>query len=264
MKKLTFLGTGHGMPIASSCSCMLLEDNKNNLLFDTGGGHDILVRFTQANKKPTLLQNIFISHYDSDHILGFIPIVRALHRWNPRPTEKIKIFCSSDVKKSLDSMFEYVAQKHWKPVQDVLEFKIIKDGETHKTGDWNLQFFDLKSNGSPQLGCTVTFSDGKKLAFLGDEPFREQYKKIVLNPDILVHNAFCLDDQEKIFKAHEKNHSTVKEAAQNATKIGAKTLVLLHMEDKTLETRKKKYKTEAEKYFSGKIVVPLDLDSFQF
>lgn len=69
MRQLLFLGTGHGMPIASSCSSILMEDDKNNLLLDAGGGHDLLVNFNKVNYKPATIKNIFITHYDSDHIL---------------------------------------------------------------------------------------------------------------------------------------------------------------------------------------------------
>lgn len=81
MPRLLFLGTGHGMPIASSCSSILVEDEKNNFLLDAGGGHDILVNFNKAQYEPTKIKNIFITHYDSDHILGIVPLVRAFHRW---------------------------------------------------------------------------------------------------------------------------------------------------------------------------------------
>lgn len=94
----------------------------------------------------------------------------------------------------------------------------------HKIKGWEITFFDVKSDKSPQMGCCIKFPDSKKLAFLGDEPLREHYIDIVKNCDVLIHNAFCLDSQQDIFKPHEKNHSTVKEATINATKIKAKNL----------------------------------------
>ena len=262
MRKLLFLGTGHGMPIASSCSSILVEDDKNNLLLDVGGGHDILVNFNKANCEPTKIKNIFITHYDSDHILGIVPLVRAFHRW--AEPQKRNIFCSQEVKNAIDSLFQYVAKKHYIPVKEHLNFIILKNKETHKTNSWEINFFDVKSDKSPQMGCLIKFPDGKKLAFLGDEPLRNHYIDIVKDCDILIHNAFCLDPQQDIFKPHEKNHNTVKEAAINATKINAKNLVLYHMEDKTIKTRKKEYLKEAKENFRGNVFVPIDLDTYKF
>lgn len=262
MRRLLFLGTGHGMPIASSCSSILVEDDENNLLLDAGGGHDLLVNFNKAKYKPTMIRNIFITHYDSDHILGIIPLVRAFHRW--APPQRRNIFCSPEVKRAIDSLFQYVAKKHYIPVKEYLNFRVIKNNEVHNISGWEITFFDVKSDKSPQMGCRIKFPDGVKLAFLGDEPLRNHYLDIVKDCDVLIHNAFCLHQQQGLFRPHEKNHSTVREAAINATKINTKKLVLFHLEDKTLKTRKKEYLKEAQAHFSGDIFVPQDLDSWAF
>ncbi len=63
MRQILFLGTGNGMPTASTCSSMLIEDENNNILLDAAGGHDILVRFNEMKEDPTKIKNIFITHY---------------------------------------------------------------------------------------------------------------------------------------------------------------------------------------------------------
>lgn len=262
IRQLLFLGTGHGMPLNSSCSSILVEDDKNNILLDVGGGHDLLGQFHRAEKDPTSVKNIFITHFDSDHILGIVPLVRTFHRW----AEPIKrnIFCSQEVKNAIDSLFAFVAKKHYEPVKSSLNFVILKDRMTYEDNGWKFTFFDVKSDKSPQFGCTIVFSDGTKISFLGDEPLREHYLDLVKNSDVLIHEAFCLDNQQDHFKPHPKNHGTVKEAAQNASKIGAKKLVFYHMEDETLATRKQAYLEEAKQNFDGEIFVPFDLDKFKF
>lgn len=265
MRRLLFLGTAHGMPIASSCACVLIEDESTNLLLDAGGGHDVIGQFKAAGKSPTEVRNIFISHYDSDHILGFVPLVRAFHRWRTPSKGKgaIRVFCSAEVKSAIDSLFTHVAKRHLDGASPHIEFIIVKDGARHEMDGWMLDFFDLKSKKTPQFGCAVTFPDGKKLAFLGDEPSAaaDQHAK---GADVLIHDAFCLDTEQETFKPHEKNHSTVREAAQAAARLDAKTLVLLHMEDTTLATRKERYGAEAARHFHGGLVVPVDLDTFEF
>ncbi len=75
MRQIVFLGTGHGMPTMSACTSLLLEDGTSNLLLDTSGGHEILKAFRKAGKNPADIKNIFISHWDSDHILGIVPMI---------------------------------------------------------------------------------------------------------------------------------------------------------------------------------------------
>lgn len=262
MRKIFFLGTGHGMPVQSSCTAILLEDEKNNILFDAGGGHDVLNRFHDAKKDPSAVENIFLTHYDSDHILGLVPIVRTWHRW--AEPKKRSIFCSAEVKKAIDSLFTYVAKKHYDPVKEHINFVILEDRLEYDLNGWKIAFFDIKSNESPQFGCKITFSDSSSLAFLGDEPLRDHYLDVVKGSTVMIHEAFCLDDQESNFKAHQKNHSTAKEAAENASRAGAENLLFYHMEDRTIGTRKVEYKKEAEAYFEGKIFVPVDGDTFEF
>lgn len=262
MNRLLFLGTGHAMPINSSCSSVLVESESTNMLLDCGGGFDILKQFNCAKKDPTTIQNIFITHSDSDHILGIVPLVRAFHRW--AAPQKRRIFCSAEVKNVIDRVFTFVASKNWNAVAPYLEFVILKDGEKYVIGDFAVQYFDLQSKKTPQFSCVITFSNGNKLAFLGDEPLHDPCRTYVQGADFLIHNAFCLESEKETYKPREKNHSTVKEAAETASSLNAKTLILLHMEDTTLETRKKKYAQEAQKFFPGAIIVPDDLDTFEF
>ncbi|MCL5430329.1 MAG: MBL fold metallo-hydrolase [Candidatus Marsarchaeota archaeon] len=250
------------MPIASTCTAILVEDGETNLLLDTAGGHDLLVKMNEAKVNPHTIKNIFITQYDSDHILGIVPLIRAF-RGEINPIKR-RIFCAQNVKDAIESLFTYVAKIHYEKVKPYLEYVIVNDGMSYELGRWRLKFFDSKSNRTPVMGCTITFPDDIKLGYLGDEPLKEHYIAAVKNCDVLVHDAFCLEADKKEFEPHEKNHSTVKDAATNAMKVGAKKLVLFHMEDKTLKTRKQAYLKEAKQYFSGDVFVPVDLDSYVF
>ena len=49
-------------------------------------------------------------------------------------------------------------------------------------------------------------------------------------------------------------------AARLAERLGVRNLILYHTEDRTLETRRKRYSDEAKTIFSGQVWVPDDLD----
>lgn len=259
MRRITFLGTGIAMLERSSCSSLLLQEDTNNLLIDTAGGHQILNAFYGAELHPADVKNVFISHYDSDHILGIVPLIRIFSK----DTVKRRVFCSAEVRKAIDSILLYVANNHFKKLKERLEFVVVGDRESKMIGDWKIQFFDIKSK-RPQMGFLIIFSDNKKLSFLGDEPYREHYKDLVDGSDVLIHDAFCLETDKDIFDPTPKCHSTVMEAAKNALKLSVKTLILNHMEDKTLETRKINFLAEAKRCFTGEVFVPIDLDVFEF
>ena len=188
-RELVFLGTGNGMPKRSSCSSILLRDGTQNLLIDTGGGQDLVRNLFAAGIDPKSISDVFISHYDSDHILGIVPLVRTFNRGGRNHT----IHCSADVKKAVDSLFQYVAADHHKEMGDRLTVNVANDRSKVKIGNWAVTFFDIKSpDGSPQLGLVVEFAEGKKLVFLGDEPMRNHYLDLVQGADVMIHDAFCL------------------------------------------------------------------------
>lgn len=70
MEKIIMLGTGHGSVMNSYNTCFLLENDHENLLVDTGGSIQIIKNLQEKGYKLTDINNIFISHCHTDHILG--------------------------------------------------------------------------------------------------------------------------------------------------------------------------------------------------
>jgi len=262
MRQLVFLGTAAGMPIASHSTSILVQDDNTNLLLDVSGGHNILRAFHEAGKDPREVEHIFISHYDSDHVLGIVPLVRLFQHDQRCPRT---VYCSKDTLAAIKAIFTHTAHRQYAGAQEQLQFKVVAGGDSQAFGGWKLSFFDLGSTKTPQLGCSVVFADGKKLSYLGDEPLRDDYVSYAEGSDVLLHEAFCTSDEVDRFKPYEKHHGTAKEAGQNAAKAGAKTLVLFHMEDETLATRKNKYLADVKTSgFAGEILVPEDSDKLDF
>ena len=83
----------------------------------------------------------------------------------------------------------------------------------------------------------------------------------VKNADYVTHEAFCLDEEENIFHAYEKHHSTAKSASSAMNDLGVKNLILYHTEDSHNDNRKELYTKEAQENFNGKVIVPNDLES---
>ena len=124
-----------------------------------------------------------------------------------------------------------------------------------------LTAFDILSTKAKQFGYELRFDDSPlRLTCLGDEPYNEHNRQYAEGADWLLSEAFCRYEDRDIFKPYEKNHSTVKEAAELGETLHAKNLVLYHTEDKNLDKRKESYTREAEEYYKGNIFVPDDLD----
>lgn len=257
MRQVTFLGTASAMPIASSSTALLLEDGVTNLLIDTSGGDSILGNFHRADKSVLALQQLFIGHADSDHVLGIVPLFRAF-RQDPLARRRT-LYCSQQVQDVVVTLLEKVVPWHYTDARDRLRFDVVADGDQRLVGNWKLTFFSLGSTKTPQLGFVAEFADGQKLAFAGDEPLSQPYEHYLMNCDVLIHEAFCTSSTMEQFKPHEKHHGTAKEAGADALRMNAGTLALFHMEDATLASRKQEYLSDVRASgYAGKVFVPHD------
>ncbi len=155
---------------------------------------------------------------------------------------------------------EIFPEKFTKWIDSKIIFNIVEDKQVLNILNYDIKFLDTHAIKEKQFGFKTTLENGKTIAFLGDEPFKEILRDEIENIDWLLHEAMCTEEEKDIYKPHEKSHSTVKDAAEIAESLKAKNLVLYHTDDTNIEKRKELYTTEAKKYFSGNIYVPNDLE----
>ncbi len=262
MNKIVMLGTGNGATLDLYNTCFVIQNKVGNFLVDTGGSIEIIKRLNQVNINYTSIKHIFISHNHTDHILGlfwyFKKIgVAAMHGKIP---SNINIYCNDIVYNSIKEIAKYILpDKLLNVLYNFITFKILNNGDTYKINGVEYTFFDIKAKGTKQFGFKCVLNN-KKFAFLGDETLNQDLYEYIKDYDYVMHEAFCLDSEEHIFHAYEKNHSTAKSVSIVMNKLNVKNLILYHTEESHKEERKDLYTKEAQKYFNGKVIVPDDLE----
>lgn len=265
MEALNILGTGCAMVTKCYNTCFTIYNGQEHFLVDTGGGNTILCNLEKLNIPINKIHNVFISHRHNDHITGIIWIIRAVAQQiiNGKYQGDLTIYCHKEnieVVKTIASLL--LEKKFTKFIGDRIDFCEVYDNCKLPILNYDVTFFDIRSTKQLQFGFTTILKNGKKLTFLGDEPYREELYGFANNSDYLLHEAFCLYSDREIFKPYEKHHVTVKEACENAAKLNAKTIIMYHTEDKKIDSRKKLYTDEGREFFHGNIVVPDDLEVF--
>ena len=216
-----------------------------------------------AQIKIGQIRAAFISHIHTDHLLGLIWIVRYIcqeinkERYDgefriyghQRAIDTIRTICQLILKGKLTVHFDRQ-----------IVFLPITDGQKCEVEGRQFEFFDICSKKELQYGFVATLKNGKRLAFLGDEPMHEENFETIRNTDIIVQEAYCMHADKDIFHPYEKHHGTALLACQNAQRAGAKATVLVHTEGRTLDTRKQRYTAEGQTVFDGIVYVPDDLD----
>lgn len=264
MEKIIMLGTGHGFVLNLYNTCFILENGNENLLVDTGGGIDIVKNLEKKGYKLTDIHNIFISHCHTDHILGLMWIIKGVaKKLISGDIEPLNIYCNEEVSISIKNMSKSVfPDKIIKAVEENINIYILHDEETLEIAGEKITFFDVHPKGNQLYGFETNLNNGKKLIFLGDETCNPILYDRLKEADYVMHEAFCLDKEEQIFKAYEKHHSTVKSVCESMQSLNIKNLILFHTED-THEDKKKLYTAEAREYFASNVIVPNDLDEIE-
>ena len=265
MDKLIFLGTGHALAYHCYTTCLALTDGAHTFVTDGGGGNGVFMQMERANMRPDEVTDLFISHAHTDHLIGAIWLVRVIGHQFDRSgrTTPLHVYGHASVLETFRTICNLLVGgqvlSHFD--KDII-FHVVESGDTHTIGHWQVTFFDTGAAKTTQYGWRATLENGKTLVFLGDEPLTDVGLPYAKDADYLVHEAMCLEADADKYHPHRIHHSSVVDAANNATRAGAKHLILFHAEDKDLDTRKARYTAEAAAHFDGPVDAPDDLDVF--
>lgn len=262
MTKLIMLGTGHGGVLNLYNTCFAIKNTDGVFLVDTGGSIEIIKRLKQADIKLEEIKNIFVSHTHADHILGLIWMFKKMASMviHGKIKEKINIYCNDAVYEAIKVVSVYVLQPNFmKAIYSMTNFIILNDCDKYNINGVEYEFFDIHAKGIKQFGFECMLEDNR-FVFLGDETLNPQLNDRIKGADYVTHEAFCLDREENIFHAYEKNHSTALSAAKTMNELDVKNLILYHTEESHGNDRKKLYTEEAKRIFDGNIIVPDDME----
>lgn len=262
MNKIIMLGTGNGGTIDLYNTCFVIQNGNNNFLVDTGGSIEIIKRLNQVNIDYKSIHHIFISHSHTDHILGLFWLFKkiSINVMHGEIKERLNVYCNNVVFESIKEVSKHILpDKLMDAIYSIVDFKVLNDGDIYNINGIDYTFFDIQAKGTKQFGFECSLNS-KKLAFLGDETLNPNLYDRIKNFDYVMHEAFCLDSEENIFHAYEKNHSTTRSVSEVMNKLGIKKLILYHTEESHKEKRKELYTKEAQEYFNGNVIVPNDLE----
>ena len=259
--RVTFLGTSASVPTKErGLPAVLVEFKGRSMLFDAGEG--VQRQFMVFGRSFMRVEHIFISHIHGDHVFGLPGLLstmslygrrRPLHLWVPA--------------RSLDALRDYLNAIPM-GVDYPLEFHPAEPGLLLDLGDFEVLSYELKHGiptlayvlrekpivrarrsvvralgiegplvARLKRGETVRLGDrvirpedvvyttpGRKLVYATDT--RPVYSELARGADLLIHEATYLDADREM--ALERLHSTAKEAAELASRLEVRQLVLTH------------------------------------
>jgi len=178
--------------------------------------------------------------------------------------EKINIYCNDVVQKAIKGVSGYTLSASLvKALDNITNFVVLNDGDQYTINGIDYEFFDICAKGTKQFGFECNLEDNRFI-FLGDETLNPLLYDRVRNADYVTHESFCLDREENIFHAYEKNHSTALSVSKTMNELNVKNLILYHTEESHKENKKRLYEEEAQSVFNGNVIVPNDMEEIHF
>ncbi len=143
-------------------------------------------------------------------------------------------------------------------MDNLVNYIVIDDGDKYSINGIEYTFFDVKAKSTKQFGFECIINN-KKLLFLGDETLNPVLYDRFRNFDYVMHEAFCLDNDNSYPDIVKEHHATVKKVCETLKPLNIKNLILYHTED-SHKNKKELYEQEGKKYFNNNVLVPIDLE----
>jgi ribonuclease Z len=197
--RVTLLGTGTPFPNAERFgSAILLEVAGKRLLFDCGRG--VVIRLTQAGVSPKDIDNVFLTHLHSDHVVGipdlwlsgwFLGRDKSLPIWGPQGTRNMAKHLVQAF--AFDIRIRQTAPDPLPAKGVEIDAKEVAQGEIYSDGLTRVSAF-LVDHGTvkPAFGYRVD-SAGRSVVISGDTKFCQNLVDFARRADCLIHAAWSAD-----------------------------------------------------------------------
>ena len=165
------------------------------------------------------IDSVIITHEHIDHVYGFVSLLHQL--WLSGRERTLSVYCHEKVIPLLEGLvklFSLREKKNFFPLT-------IEKAEDFRKGGTEVSFFPTDHTSS-SLGVLL-IGEGKKILYTSDTRPIKTFESEWFDPDILIHEASGIKtDEETLIR---KGHSSAFDAAEAATSLRAKSLLLCHL-----------------------------------
>lgn len=265
---IVLTGTGSPLPDPNRAGpSTLIKAADTHILVDAGRG--VVMRMAGAGSMPAFLAGVLITHLHSDHVCALNDVMTT--HWVMTQGATLKVFgppgTAQFVERQLHALeadvgyrMEHHEELTQGPQVDVTE---LEPGDSFALNDVNVTVAATEhAPVRPTIGFRVEHQ-GSTAALVGDTLPCEGVDTLAANADAYVQTVI----QREIVKSIPNEmlqdildyHSGVIEAAQTATRVGAKRLVLTHMVPPPQPEQYPEWIARAAAHYDGEIVIGDDL-----
>lgn len=217
--RIKVLGSGEAFDAAGNGNTAFVLYGRGipTVLFDCG--YQVPERLWSYPKLYKDLDAIYFTHTHADHLLGIVPLL-ARYQEEGR-TKALSVFGSTGIKDHVYRLLKLGYPGTSKKLRFKVLFKGLKSGQCFSFR--HLKFSCARSDHS-QLNLCVRVQDphGKSFAISGDGNLTPASKKLYAGVDLLLHEAFWLNQEGK-------GHCSLETVREYAVSHDVKRVGLTHM-----------------------------------
>jgi ribonuclease Z len=274
--KVTLLGTGSPLPSPDRAGPATLVQTSGGAAILVDCGRGVVMRLAAAGVLPVGLSAVLLTHLHSDPLTDLNDVVTT--HWvmsppavAPVPQRIVGPPGTRDVVQAVRAMLalderyrlDHHADLTGAPVLDVTE---VEPGDTFDVAGAHVSVHRTDHRPvAPTVGYRITDGDGRIAALAGDTVPCKELDELCRDADVYVQTVVRADLVAAVPSARLHDildyHSTVEQAAQTATRAGARTLVLTHYVPPLVPGTEDEWRALAAAHFAGDIVLGDDLTS---
>ena len=267
--EIHLLGTGSPIPNPDRAGpTALVKAGETHILLDAGRG--VVMRMAGAGTAPPKLSAVLITHFHSDHISALNDVI-TMH-WVMSQGKKVlpiygPVGIDQLVQRTL-AMLEFdigyrIAHHEALTEGPKVNVTELSPGDTFKVDEVSIT---TAATEHPPVFPTIGYRlehNGVVAALVGDTNPCDGVDKLAANADAylqsVIHKELVSNLPGAMIQDILDYHSGVIEAAQTASRVGARRLLLTHMVPAPLPEQYPEWIALAAKHFSGEIILGDDL-----
>lgn len=267
--EIILTGTGSPIPHPDRAGpSTLVKAGDTHILVDAGRG--VVMRMAGAGSMPMFLSGVLITHLHSDHVCALNDVITT-HWVMTQGNAPLKIYGPPGTARfverqvhALEADVGYRIAHHEEltapPVVDVTE---LEPGDSFAIGAVQITTAATEhSPAKPTIGFRLTH-EGRTAALVGDSIPCDGVDELARGADVYVQTVIRRDLVQLIPNQMIQDildyHSGVVEAAETATRVGAKRLALTHMVPAPAPEQYPEWIARAREHFDGEVILGDDL-----
>lgn len=223
--KLTFLGTGEACDPNRLNTSLLLETGSDYHLLDCG--FTVPHAFFDHCHDPEKLKTLWISHFHGDHFFG-VPLL-LLRLWEMGRKGPLHIIMGLPAEEKIWTALELAYPNFQKRLQFPVRFTQLPPGEKFSYRD--LHYMSAGTIHSQPSFALKIKKEEKSFYYSGDGRATREGKELMQGCDLIVHEAFTLEDKLE-------SHGSIASCLSLQIKSDCNTMALVHLARETREEEK--------------------------